>query len=130
MDSNHSVTSRGGKSPRDRSRVWGVAFGASLAVLFLLVPSLGLAVSESQLTSPAPLAPTNAPVAKAITGKLLTGNRIAVTPSSFWALNIYTTCSKCITSNAAVGTYLNASPFTWFRYSSNGDACNVTSNTV
>lgn len=97
-------------------------------VALLLVPGLGPGAVPA-----APVVPGPHRVALGITkvpALLYGGPRIAVTPGEFWGINVFTSCSRCIVSNPAVGRFLNATPLAFFREGGGGDSCNVSSNTM
>lgn len=55
---------------------------------------------------------------------------MAVTSPYFWATVPQTTTSTGIKTNAGIGTFLNETPFTTFRYAQGSDSCNITANVV
>ncbi|HEV8050559.1 MAG TPA: hypothetical protein VGP88_08195 [Thermoplasmata archaeon] len=56
------------------------------------------------------------------------GSRLAVTPSTFWSLDLQTNNSTGVSTDPAVVSFLNSTSFTWFRYGQDTEACNVTIN--
>jgi hypothetical protein len=53
---------------------------------------------------------------------------VASPPSTFWSVALQTTCARCILTNGAVGSFLNQTPFTWFRYGAGSDSCDPRTN--
>jgi len=58
------------------------------------------------------------------------GPPIAVTPATFWSLDLQTNNSSGIWSDGAVRSFLNATPFTWFRYGELTEECNISANVM
>jgi len=56
------------------------------------------------------------------------GSLVAVTPTTFWSLDLQTNNSTGVWTDPAVRTFLNETPFTWFRYGQDTEACNITVN--
>jgi hypothetical protein len=57
---------------------------------------------------------------------VLDGPSIATTPSTFWAVSAHVGCPSCLTSDPALGAFLNSTPITWYRVGAGDDACNIT----
>lgn len=56
------------------------------------------------------------------------GSAVAYTPSTFWSLDLQTNSSNAIATDPAVRSYLNSTPFSWFRYGEWTEQCNITAN--
>jgi hypothetical protein len=105
----------------------GVA--AVAVVLLMVIAALGNLASPSS-----PVADSGAVLAtgsgSVINGTLEYGAKIALTAPTFWGVVATTAQSTGISTDAALGQYLNASPFVSFSYTEDSDQCNVTTNTL
>jgi hypothetical protein len=72
---------------------------------------------------------SDAQIAATVGATMEVGHQVAVTPSTFWGLDVVTAASKGIVTDPALGSYLNATRFATFSYTSQSDQCNVTTNT-
>jgi PKD repeat protein len=59
-----------------------------------------------------------------VASSLVSGGVVATTPSTFFSLNAVTDTAGGISTDAAIGTYLSSTPFTWIRYGVDTDSCN------
>jgi hypothetical protein len=73
---------------------------------------------------------SNAQIAGSVAATLKAGGQVAVTPSTFWGLVTVTAASKGIVTDPALGSFLNATPFTTYSYTSQSDQCNITSSVL
>ena len=53
---------------------------------------------------------------------------LGVAPPSFYGVDLQTKCRSCVWTNASVKGFLNATPFTWYRYGTDSDRCNSSAN--
>lgn len=56
------------------------------------------------------------------------GSLLAVTPSTFWSIDLQTNNSSGVWTDPAVRSFLNQTPFTWVRYGQDTEACDITAN--
>ncbi|HZY69546.1 MAG TPA: hypothetical protein VFF67_01015 [Thermoplasmata archaeon] len=59
---------------------------------------------------------------------MIRGPLLAVESPSFWGVGVHTNLSNGIWTDPTVRGFLNATPFRWFRYGTETEACNVTAN--
>jgi hypothetical protein len=112
----------------------------TIGVLILLLSSAivaawALRVPTVGPSTPGPTASTGTTTPGAASRSILgnvtvgAGAPLATTPSTFWSIDAQTKCASCIDSNASVKAFLNATPFTWFRYGEGTDECNASIDT-
>jgi hypothetical protein len=109
--------------PRSRPGLLPASSAAVLLVVLLSLPSI---------PSGAPRTP-DTPFARAASGStpndsLRPGPLLAVTPSTFWSIDLQTNNSSGVRTDPAVGSFLNSTPVTWSRYGQDTEACNITVN--
>jgi hypothetical protein len=61
-------------------------------------------------------------------GTASAGPLVAVTPRTFWSLDLQTNSSSGVWTDSSVRSFLNQTPFTWFRYGEGTEECNITAN--
>ncbi|HEV2316815.1 MAG TPA: hypothetical protein VGV89_04490 [Thermoplasmata archaeon] len=110
----------GARSSRTRAALLAMALAAALAL-----PGVGAidpGLSGSSPHSPIRIS-TGAPTAALNQGPL-----VAVTPPTFWSLDLQTNNSSGVWSDATVRAFLNATPFTWVRYGELTEECNISAD--
>ncbi|MCI4351291.1 MAG: hypothetical protein L3K15_07250 [Thermoplasmata archaeon] len=104
-----------------------------IAILFVI----GTIATGTWLSAPTPHAPLTLRTGGAsgqlvnlsgLVGTLLAGKTVGSVPPGFWAVDLQTASSTGISSNPAVGQFVNATPFTWMRYGQGNDECNISAN--
>jgi PKD repeat protein len=63
-----------------------------------------------------------------VASTLVTGGLVAHTPGTFWSVEAWTSCSRCISTSSAVKSYLASTPFTWVRYGVDTESCNMSAD--
>ena len=101
--------------------------GLGLAVVGAVAVLLGC--PPLSLAAPAPSGPAG--TAGPLPADMLhRGPLLAVTPSTFWSLDLQTNNSSGVWTDPAVRSFLNQTPFTWFHYGQDTEQCNITANVM
>src|SRR5438309_6875205 len=119
-----------GIGPRGRVRAALWLLGALTPLLLIgALPALG-PLSAGSPVQPAARGVGASPALGQVPGALLPGLPVAETAPSFWSLVAQTSTHRGIAVDPAVGGFLNATPFTWFRYTQQTEQCNITTHTI
>lgn len=73
----------------------------------------------------------NAPVGASsgtVNATVVRGSLVAVESKSFWGVGVHTNASSGIWTDPTLRGFLNATPFRWFRYGTDTEACNASAN--
>jgi hypothetical protein len=97
---------------------WRVSLIAVLVIVAVVAPTL---LYLSRL--PGPASPPSV-----IRASWVAGDRVAVTPTTFWSLSAQTANATAWVADPSLGVFVNRTPFTWFRYGPGTDECNTSSN--
>jgi hypothetical protein len=121
----HAGLTNGRRTSRIRIAAWGTG-AVSLVVLMILANgSLG----GSAIPAQAPTARSGVETLGNVAATLEGGSKLADSSPTFWGVVAQTAVSRGITSDTAIGKFLNATPFVTFAYTQQSDQCNVTTNT-
>jgi PKD repeat protein len=98
-------------------------------VCALLLSAAGPAPWDAFSTSAPPPAPDNPSSAgTAASSTLSMGAGVSTTSPTFWSVVAQSASNTAFETNPGLGRYVNATPFSVFRYSMGTDECNVTAN--